>query len=955
MIKLLLLATAVASAPTDPIEEIADQSELPYLNPDLSDRKTLKIRLANGLEALIVSDPQADQSSAAIAVEAGSWQDPQEYPGMAHFCEHMVFMGSHTYPSENEFSKLVSDYNGQTNAFTSSDRTVYMFASQTEGFLTILDRFSHFFIDPLFNPSGISRELHAVDQEFAKNLEHDGWREHMIFKELGNPHHPNSGFNIGNSETLKGIPQSALKAWHQKHYGANAMHLVIYSPLPLDTLKMRVFEFFSQVPTSENPVSPLASRVTSDKQRGHIAYIKPVKNRNILSLVWELPKELSDDKAQAAELLAYVLGRGQKHSLYEKLKAEQLIDTMSVRIDDLGGKENCFFRMTLELTRKGIQDMKTAVLRCYEALATYRSTGIPAYLHHEKNALAKLSYQYQSRQDAFQFAMKNGESLPDEPLSTFPRNQVLAEEYNPEKIAQLASLLTPESCIYSLLAPPQLTGVQPDRKEKWLGAEYALRPIPPDWLEVWNHAEPTAAIRLPDPNPFVPNKLSAAPDFPQAATPLKIAENKYGIAYYCRVPEYQTPEAVAHLNILSPQLTADARSSCFASIYLDHLTDLLSPTLTAAQSAGLTTRFDLEPLQLRVEVAGFSEKVPLLLQEILKQMPLDPPTREQFDTYMARHEKDYLNSQKELAVRQGKELLDSLLIFGKTTKMQKLAELKTITYEEFLDYFKKLFEKSYTQAIFGGNMSLKEAESSWLDIQHILTRAPFPKEEHQKRKVLSLPEQNGPFLITKSIEAQGNAAILLIDQGLFTFETRAAQEILSNALYESFFDTLRTKQKTGYIASSNATAIEARLFQYFFVQSNSHQPEDLLYRFELFLETFNEEMDSSITPERFETIRQAMIHSLKTRFRSLRDKMNLWEMLAFEQEGNFQFIEERIAGLENLEYDRFLALSKHFLERKNRKRLAILCEGKLHAPFTYELIAPEQIPTIAKYTAKREL
>ena len=44
--------------------------------------------------------------------------------------------------------------------------------------------------------------MHAVDQEFAKNIENDLWREYMVFKETGNPDHPNARFSIGNSETL---------------------------------------------------------------------------------------------------------------------------------------------------------------------------------------------------------------------------------------------------------------------------------------------------------------------------------------------------------------------------------------------------------------------------------------------------------------------------------------------------------------------------------------------------------------------------------------------------------------------------------------------------------------------------------------------------------------------------------------------------------------------------------
>ena len=214
-------------------EEVEDLSFLPLLNPDLKERATAKLRLSNGMEALLISDEGASQSAVAVAVGAGSWRDPLEYPGMAHFCEHMLFMGTEKYPSENEFFSLISDYAGSTNAFTAPNRTVYMFSSETDGFTALLDRFAHFFIDPLFNPANIAREMHAVDQEFAKNIENDSWREYMIFKETGSQEHPNRLFSTGNSETLAKIPQSALKEWHKAHYVAGKMHLVLYSPLPL--------------------------------------------------------------------------------------------------------------------------------------------------------------------------------------------------------------------------------------------------------------------------------------------------------------------------------------------------------------------------------------------------------------------------------------------------------------------------------------------------------------------------------------------------------------------------------------------------------------------------------------------------------------------------------------------------------------------------------------------------
>lgn len=37
----------------------------------------------------------------------GSYSDPTDIQGLAHFVEHMVFMGSEKYPKENEFDSLV--------------------------------------------------------------------------------------------------------------------------------------------------------------------------------------------------------------------------------------------------------------------------------------------------------------------------------------------------------------------------------------------------------------------------------------------------------------------------------------------------------------------------------------------------------------------------------------------------------------------------------------------------------------------------------------------------------------------------------------------------------------------------------------------------------------------------------------------------------------------------------
>jgi len=53
---------------------------------------------SNDLRCCVVSDTKADKAAAAIAVNAGQLHDSLE--GIAHLTEHMLFMGSKSFPGE---------------------------------------------------------------------------------------------------------------------------------------------------------------------------------------------------------------------------------------------------------------------------------------------------------------------------------------------------------------------------------------------------------------------------------------------------------------------------------------------------------------------------------------------------------------------------------------------------------------------------------------------------------------------------------------------------------------------------------------------------------------------------------------------------------------------------------------------------------------------------------------
>lgn len=45
-------------------------------------------------KVMVISDPKASKAAAAMSVDIGAASDPPGLPGLAHFCEHMLFLGA---------------------------------------------------------------------------------------------------------------------------------------------------------------------------------------------------------------------------------------------------------------------------------------------------------------------------------------------------------------------------------------------------------------------------------------------------------------------------------------------------------------------------------------------------------------------------------------------------------------------------------------------------------------------------------------------------------------------------------------------------------------------------------------------------------------------------------------------------------------------------------------------
>jgi len=81
-----------------------------------------------------VSDPSAEKSAAALSVGVGLLHDPMSQQGMAHYLEHMLFLGTERYPDTKGYSDFMTKNGGAHNAYTWLDITNYMFKINLQNF-----------------------------------------------------------------------------------------------------------------------------------------------------------------------------------------------------------------------------------------------------------------------------------------------------------------------------------------------------------------------------------------------------------------------------------------------------------------------------------------------------------------------------------------------------------------------------------------------------------------------------------------------------------------------------------------------------------------------------------------------------------------------------------------------------------------------------------------------------
>jgi insulysin len=497
------------STPTSETKVLADGDD--FVKPTLDTRDYRSILLPNNLQALLVSDPLTDVEAGAVHIKAGHFNDPDDRAGLAHFNEHMLFLGTEKYPKENDFETYVGKNGGNTNAYTDMEDTNYYFSvapldygdgdgedeeemedegegedgSVSQALRGGLDRFAQFFISPLFSESSVERELRAIDSEHLNSFTSESWRNYQLLKSSCDQSHPFAKFGCGNYNTLTNggnitgedavssggsSPVPALKKFWNEKYVSENMKVCVVGRASLDELQKVVEESFAGVRSNgevkvekEHDPSVIFPKEHStygvafgSEHLGLIReYIPLVEDRSI-KLLFATPP--NDDpyivESRPDRVVTHLLGHESPGSLHALLLEEGLINGLSSGVG-VTASDFSLCSVSLSLTPKGFEQRDRVLSLFWQYINLVKSKVfndddlIETY-HEELRLISKTHFRFRENGDPTDFCSAACELLHDYKPENVLIGSSMPGPYNATRTKEFLSRLRPDNCIVNI-------------------------------------------------------------------------------------------------------------------------------------------------------------------------------------------------------------------------------------------------------------------------------------------------------------------------------------------------------------------------------------------------------------------------------------------------------------------------------------------------------------------------
>ncbi len=865
-ISLLWIAAPSAWAEESPVADVT----IPKVSP-FDDRDYRVLTLENGLQALLVSDPEADKAAASMNVRVGSAQDPDDLQGLAHFLEHMLFLGTEPYPQSDAYQQYISDNAGSHNAFTAQQDTNYFFDIEPSALPGALDRFSEFFLSPLFNADHLESERNIVHSEYMARIRDESRRENDVLNQLLNPDNPTTGFAVGSRDTLadpegEATLRERVIDFYHRYYDANVMNLAVVAPQPLDELEALVVERFADIPDHDLSAPTIDAPLIDPDTLPRYVERQSLQDRRQLRFYFPIPDPTDEYRTKPTQLIAHLLGDEGDGSLLAVLREAGLADGLSAGVGRGDGNE-ALFAVSISLTPAGAERLDDIEATLFAAIEQIRADGLAEWRYDEQKSLSEQAFRFQQHGAPQQEATRLAMSLSRYPVEDVQYAAYRMDGMDSERQQRYLDALTQDNMLRFYSAPD----VESDTVSPWFNTQ-------------WKEQPPTATgqalsgLALPEPNPFIASDLTLQGG--QDEQPTALIETPTFTTWHMQDSRFNTPSVEWRVSLQHPSASYSAEEAVLTRLLAGWLNDSLNEPLYPAWIAGQSFSAYAHARGITLSFSGWRDGQTPLIEQALEQLQQADISTGAFERVRYQLQREWRNAPQASLTGQASRALGEALLTPQWSTAELLEASQRLEKRHLENFRRRFLDDLYIDAMAVGNLNAEQAQEQANLIRGALT----PRLTRDDIPPLTPLEVSSESEILHPHSTREESLVLRYLQGRDTsVEEQARLSVLAQWLDTPFYQQLRTEEQLGYIVNAGYSPMLEAPGISLIVQSPDVDSSTIAERMDAFMEAAEARLNTLSNGE-LAAHRQAVHDRLNQRDTSLPSMTNrYWQATALDE------------------------------------------------------------------------
>ena len=890
-----------------------------------------------------------------------------------------LFMGSDKYTSETHYSKYLSRHGGSANAYTKEEETNFYFHVDSAALDGALDIFSQFFIAPLFSPGRVQREMHAIDSEHQLRVQNDDRRRYEILALSSSPQSPLHHYGTGSFDTLNRTDiRDRLLEFHQSHYSANRMRLVVLGKESVEQLQSMVETSFAAVP-NRNVSAPVYASLPfpprtgaahssngSNENTGKIVFIEPVMDSHILTLYWQSPSQRALYRTSPSAYLSFLLSHKSEGTLQHQLKSRGWLKFLTAS-DEVDAASFNLYHVRMGLTDDGLSHVDEIIQSVYEYLHLILTSGINQRISNELIDMERLSFLYNVPTDLARFTSELASRMQQrevEDLLLSPDRR----RFDEDTIRAFVSGLTAENVLILLSSSNFTTDCFRDAQvERYYQIPYVTHDIPDDAVERWTRVlvdgyvrqnditttnqlhdqyysfllpHPTALLphitldhwpfSLPSPNPFLSHTFDLVGSAePEPDTLHLVRDDNVTRLWWRGDTRFKLPIAYVFLEIRSPLLLSTPTTQAAAQLYAALVTESFMSVGYQATLAGYTWNVEAVPSALRVSVSGYSEHIDTVLQRLFTHLASPTMDERRFETVkgllLSHRDNIFLSMQPYEHAMYLAQLITEQHKYADSLIAEHATQLTAASVRSFIP---RLYADCFFEVFAYGAVTpaAASARTDYLIALVNSTGTQHVGKHHAAYHVYDVPAGRYLYQWYSPTNRNPNAAVYVsIFTSSYHVIRHSAILTLLHLLIQPFcFDQLRARQQLGYVVKCINT-IHFNTVQSFdvLVQGTEYDASYMDERIEMMLMDFHATL-SDMTEDAFDTARQSAYLLRSAPPSSMASLATQTWSHVTGLDHHFNRAQEEAAQLSNLTHAEVVAFyRRHIMPDVDRRRVSV--------------------------------